>query len=95
MTRAWWEPRVILCSDSSANPELPCDLLSVNLCLSFPICYLDQEGKVVITYLTGLLWGSKCYFEGQVAQCYKYRSMKRGRKGLNSELLQRALSLFL
>lgn len=80
MTRVWWEPRVILCSNSSANPELPCDLLFVNCCLSFPICNLDQEGKGGDTYLTGLLWGLKCYFKGQVVQCYKYRSMKRGRK---------------
>lgn len=79
MTSVWWEPRVILCSSSSANPELPCDLLSVNSCLGFPICNLAQEGKGGDTYLTGLLWGLKCYFEGQVAQCYKCRSMKRGR----------------
>ena len=82
MTSAWWEPRVVFCSNSNstARPRLPRDLLFVNSCLSFPICNLDQEGKGGDTYLTGLLWGLKCYFEGHVAQCYKYRSMKYGRK---------------
>lgn len=52
-----------------AHPELQCDFLSVNMCLSFPVSNLDQEGKGGDTYLTGWLWGWEATgSEGQVCE---------------------------
>lgn len=48
VTSACWGPRVVSCPNAGVHLRLPCDLLFINMCLSFPICDLDQEGKVAI-----------------------------------------------
>lgn len=42
-----------------ADPQLPCNSLIVNTCLSFSICNLTQEREGGDTYLTGLVVGIK------------------------------------
>lgn len=59
--KRWRGPRDTPCSNISANPQLPCDLLSVNTCLSFP--NLNQEGKGGDTYLTGCVVGIEVLLE--------------------------------
>lgn len=68
-------------SDFSANPELPCDLLFVNTCLSFSICNLDQEGEGWRNLPHRAVLGIKVlqWLEESKAQCCKDGSPRCGR----------------
>ena len=87
-----WEPRVISCSSSGVHLRRPCDLLFVNMCLSFPICDLDQEGKVAIPTSQGCCGDrSAAPSEGPRSSALSVQAPSCGRTRLSSALPPGAL----
>lgn len=85
VTGVWWAPGVISCSSSGGHLRLPCDLLFINMCLSFPICDLGQEGKAAIPTSQGCCGDRSATL---VKDSGAWRSQRRPRagRGLSPEL---------